>query len=98
MKRKIVESIIPVATFRKQSTEIIRKLKESEGPIILTQNGHAAAVLLHPDIYDELVSLAEKVHNTEIVAAIERARRAAGEGKVRDHEMVMNDIDKWLNE
>ncbi|MFQ5641324.1 MAG: type II toxin-antitoxin system Phd/YefM family antitoxin [bacterium] len=89
MKPTTKESIVPLTTFRRQTAEIIRKVKENGFPIILTQNGNAAAVLLDPHTYDELVSLAEKAHNAEIVAAIERSRKAAKEGKVREHERVM---------
>ena len=97
MKTATKDRIVPLTTFRRQTAEIIRKIKENGSPIILTQNGNATAVLMDPDTYDELVSLAEKAHNAEIVAAIERSRKAAKEGKVREHEQVMDDFDRWLS-
>lgn len=97
MKQRTKESIVPLTTFRRQSAEIIKRVKENGFPIILTQNGKVAAVLLGADTYDELVSLAEKAHHAEIVAAIERSREAAKEGKVRDQESVMHDFERWLS-
>lgn len=97
MKQQIKESIVPLTTFRRQSAEIIKKVQEHGFPIILTQNGSAAAVLIDPDTYDELVSLAEKARNAEIVVAIERSRSAAAQNKVREHESVMDDFDRWLS-
>lgn len=96
MKQRTKESIVPLTTFRRQSAEVIKKIKENGFPIILTQNGNAAAVLLDPDAYDELVALAAKAYNAEIIAAIERSRSAAAQGKLREHESVMDDLDQWL--
>ena len=98
MKHSTKESIVPLTAFRRRSAEIIKKVKERGYPVILTQNGQAAAVLLDPDSYDDLVSLAEKVYQAEIVAAIARGRSAAANGEVKEHEQVMADFEKWLGE
>ena len=97
MKQPTKESTVPLAAFHRQSAKIMGKLKKGGFPVVLTQNGKAAAVLLDPDSYDQLVSLAEKVYQAEIRAAIERGRAAASKGEVKDHETVLDDFDAWLN-
>lgn len=96
MKQATKESIVPLTAFRRQSAEIIKKVKKTHAPVILTQNGKAAAVLIDPDSYDQLVALAEKVYQAEIGAAIQRGRNAATKGQLGNHEQVMDDFETWL--
>lgn len=46
---------IPVSDLRTKQATIIAQLDDT--PILLTQRGHGAGVLVHPDLWNELVEL-----------------------------------------
>lgn len=49
-----IKNIRPITEFRNHIKEYIKELKLNKKPIILTQNGKSAAVLLDPDTFQEL--------------------------------------------
>ncbi len=46
---------MPVSDLRTHQAAILTKLHET--PILLTQHGHGAGVLVHPDLWNEMVEL-----------------------------------------
>jgi len=50
----ISNDIVPLAEFKAKLSAWIKKLKASKRPLILTQNGKAAAVIILPEEYDKL--------------------------------------------
>lgn len=86
----IKNDIVPIAEFKTGISKWFKSLKISGHPLIITQNGKPAGVLLSPGDYDELVykksfldsvgrgiSDAEsgKTYRTEEVRAVLAARR-----------------------
>jgi antitoxin YefM len=51
----ITNDIVPIAEFKTGISRWFKNLKQSGHPLIITQNGKPAGVLLSPDDYDELV-------------------------------------------
>ena len=51
---RVSENIVPVSDFKARAAEWFRRLGETSEPIVITQNGKAAGVLLSPSAYDEL--------------------------------------------
>ncbi len=49
-----LQNIRPLTDFRKKIKEYIRELHENRQPIILTQHGKSAAVLLAPSTFQEM--------------------------------------------
>ena len=49
-----VKNITPLTEFRNHIKDYIKKLNTKKNPIILTQHGKSAAVLLDPDKFQEL--------------------------------------------
>jgi len=47
--------IRPVSEFRANAAELIEQLRESGRPLILTQRGHSAAVVLDVAAYEQMV-------------------------------------------
>ncbi|NOZ86588.1 MAG: type II toxin-antitoxin system Phd/YefM family antitoxin, partial [Deltaproteobacteria bacterium] len=45
---RVSENIIPVSEFKARAAEWLRRLAESSEPLVITQNGKAAGVLLSP--------------------------------------------------
>jgi prevent-host-death family protein len=54
----ITQDIQPLTTFRNNSVEFIKQLKETKRPILLTVNGKPEAVLQDPAEYQRLLDLA----------------------------------------
>ncbi len=46
------ENIIPIADFKTHASQYLRQLAARPVPIVITQNGRAAAVVLSPHEYD----------------------------------------------
>ena len=61
----IANDIVPVAQFKVQVSKYLKNIKSTGRPMVITQNGKPAGVLLSPDDYDELVyqkSLIESIN------------------------------------
>ena len=63
---RISENIVPVSDFKAKASEWLRRLAESPDPVVITQNGKAAGVLLSPAAYD---ALTERLHFIDSVEA-----------------------------
>ena len=63
----ITQDIQPLTTFRNNSVEFIKQLKETKRPIILTVNGKPEAVLQDPAAYQRLLDLAAIVDEDEAI-------------------------------
>ncbi len=61
----ITKDIQPMTTFRNHSAEIMRHLKETQRPVILTVNGRAAAVVQDADAYQRLLDIAAEANASE---------------------------------
>jgi len=54
MKLNISTDIIPIGVFKSQMTKWINTAKTTGHPLIITQNGKPAAVVLSPEEFDSL--------------------------------------------
>lgn len=48
------QDVLPLGEFKTQASRVLRKLKENQRPVIITQNGRAAAVLITPEEFDQM--------------------------------------------
>src|SRR2546428_1756 len=51
---QVSEDILPIASFKAHASEVVRSLRTRGRPMIITQNGRPAAVLLSPEEFDRL--------------------------------------------
>ena len=54
MDLNISTDIIPIGEFKKQMTKWLRTAKNTGHPLIITQNGKPAAVVLSPEEFDKM--------------------------------------------
>jgi prevent-host-death family protein len=73
----------PVTEFRANTSAIIEQMHSTGRPVILTQHGRSAAVLLDPGVYESLIDEVELLRDL----AISEAQIAAGQ--VVPHEEVV---------
>ena len=72
---RIASNLVPVSEFKSRAAECIQRLSETAEPMVITQNGRAAAVLLSPAEYD---ALTERIR---FVEAVEEGLRDEAEGR-----------------
>lgn len=72
----------PVTEFRANTSAVIEQMHSTGRPVILTQHGRSAAVLLDPGVYESLIDEVELLRDL----AISEAQIAAGQ--VIPHEEV----------
>lgn len=63
---RLSEDVVPIAEFKGQAAQWLRRVGETQQPVVITQNGKPAAVLLSPAAFDELM---ERQRFLESVAA-----------------------------
>ena len=51
---RVSEDVLPLGEFKTQASKALRRVRESQRPIVITQNGRPAAVLLSPEEFDRL--------------------------------------------
>ena len=51
---RVTEDILPIATFKAQTSRFLRRLREESRPLVITQNGKPAGVLITPEDFDQL--------------------------------------------
>ncbi|MBZ5706304.1 MAG: type II toxin-antitoxin system Phd/YefM family antitoxin [Acidobacteriia bacterium] len=85
----ITEDIQALTTFRRNSAKVIRRLKETGRPLILTVNGKAEAVVQDAEAYQRLLDIAAEADAREgIRQGLEDARK----GRTRPARQVFNEM------
>ncbi|MBM3423638.1 MAG: type II toxin-antitoxin system Phd/YefM family antitoxin [Chlorobi bacterium] len=79
---RISSDIIPLGEFKTGISACLKKVRSTGHPLIITQNGRPAGVLLSPEEYDNLV------YRKQFIESIERGMMAAEVGDVYSTEEV----------
>ncbi len=86
---RVSDSIMPLGEFKAKAAAVLKALAEHDTPLIITQNGRPAAVLLSPVAFDEL---REKQRFVEaVIAGVADIER----GRVVEHESVVEWLSSW---
>jgi prevent-host-death family protein len=85
----IKEDIQPMTYFRNHSAEMLRHLKNTGRPVVLTVNGRAAAVVQDAEAYQRLLDIAAETSAAEGIRQGVEDRRA---GRVRLARAVFDEI------
>lgn len=80
---RISENFVPVSEFKAQAAEWLRKVGETGAPLVVTQNGRPAGVLLSPEAFDQLVE------QSRFVSAVAEGLADADAGRVHSHREVV---------
>jgi prevent-host-death family protein len=59
----VSEEFVPVSELKAQAGELPRRIGESRKPLVMTQHGCPAGVLLSPAAYDELMDRTEPIRS-----------------------------------
>jgi antitoxin YefM len=82
----IANDIIPIGEFKTKIAKWFRSIQENGQPLIITQNGRPAGVLISPQDYDELV------YRRSFLQSIERGINDADEGRLFTTEELLSKL------
>ena len=80
----------PVTEIKRRATKIIAQLHGDRVPILITEHGRPAAVLLDIETYQQLLK------RLEVLEGISRGERAFAEGRVVPHAGAKRRLGRWL--
>lgn len=83
-------NIIPVSDLRQDAAKILKQLKDSKEPVIITQRGRAAAVMLSVETFER------SEHDKELLRLLAKGEREIGIGEGYDLEAVLAEADSIL--
>jgi antitoxin YefM len=81
-KLKPSRDIQPVTEFRANAAQVIEQVQETREPVILTQHGRSAAVLLDVDSYERMID------ELALLRDVRLAEKQIAAGNVRSHSTV----------
>lgn len=64
---KLARDIMSLSTFKRDSNKVMRQMKKTKEPVVLTVNGKAAVVVQDAESYQELLELKERSEVVEIL-------------------------------
>ena len=76
---QISDGIVPLGEFKAQAARLLKRIGESGQPMVITQNGRPAGVLLSPREYDRMQGAAA-------LAGIDRRRAGGCRERPDDHD------------
>ncbi len=77
------QDIQPISEFRANTTAFVEKVRQTGRPIVITQHGRSAAVLLDVGEYAKML---ERLDKLEVIEAVEEGIRQADAGLGIPHE------------
>jgi len=85
-----VPDIIPVTDLRQDAAAVLRRLRGSREPLVITQRGRAAAIMLSPESYER--SRQER----ELLRLLARGEREISQGQGHSLDSVLREADDLL--
>ena len=82
----ISQNIVSLSVFKNRASKMLREVQSTHRPLVITQNGQAAAVLISPVDFDLLTE------QVRFVDAVQRGLADVQQGRVLPDE----DLDKEL--
>ncbi|MAL18134.1 MAG: prevent-host-death family protein [Balneola sp.] len=91
MNISITNDIEPLSEFRKNSADFVKRLKREKQPIVLTQHGKSAAVLMDVSEYERVTK------KMEMLEDLLEAKQQVEQGKTYSVDEAKNRIESHLS-
>jgi prevent-host-death family protein len=82
--------IVPVTDLRQDAAAVIARIRKSAQPVVITQRGRAAAVMVSPESYER------SEHERQILRLLARGEREIAKGRGYDLDRVLAEADDLL--
>jgi prevent-host-death family protein len=87
-----LSNIIPVSDLRQDAANIMKRLRKNKEPLIITQRGRAAAVIIGVEAYEK------SEHEKELLRILAKGDREIESGEGYDLDTVLAEADSLLAE
>lgn len=87
-----LSNIIPISDLRQDASNLLKKLRKSKEPLIITQRGRATAVMIGVDAYEE------SEHEKELLRLLAKGEKEIEIGQGYDLDKVLAEADALLSE
>jgi prevent-host-death family protein len=84
--------IIPVSDLRQDAAKILKRLRDSREPVVITQRGRAAAVMLSVEAFEQ------SERDRELLRLLAKGEREIEAGEGHDLDSVLAEADALLSE
>ncbi len=85
---QVSSDILAIGDFKARASQVIRQLRDSQRPIVITQNGKPAAVLITPEAYDRFTA------HQLFTRAVNQGLDDVAAGRVMDDEDLTAVLDR----
>jgi len=85
-------NIVPISDLRQDAAKVLKQVRESREPLIITQRGRAAAVMLSVESFER------SERDKELLRLLARGEREIAAGKGYDLETILAEADALLAE
>jgi prevent-host-death family protein len=85
----MLPKLIPVTEVKRKATEIIEGLQREQEPLLITEHGREAAILM------DVATYRMQERKIALLEGIIRGRQAVADGRVLGHEEVLARTAKW---
>jgi prevent-host-death family protein len=85
---KLSTQIKPISYLKSRAAQIVKELGESRQPLVITQNGEAAMVVIDVKSYEE------RENTLALLKLLAMGNSQIEQGKFRDADDVFADVDK----
>lgn len=89
MKLNISTDIIPIGEFKAKMTKWLNIAQDTGHPLVITQNGKPAAVVLSPEEYDKLN------YTKRFIQSVNRGLQDSESGDMLDTNQLRNELSKY---
>jgi prevent-host-death family protein len=87
-----IPDIVPISDLRQDAAALLKRVRSSRGPVVITQRGRATAVLQSVEAYEE------SEEERRILKALARGDREIQAGKGAGLDSVLREADKLLEQ
>lgn len=91
---KLTRDIQSLTTFKRDTNRLVRQIRETKEPMILTVNGKPSVVVQDAESYEELMRFKDRM---ETIAGIKRGLESMRRGEGRDAEEVFDELFREFN-
>jgi prevent-host-death family protein len=84
--------IIPVSDLRQDAAKVLKRIRDSKKPLVITQRGRAAAVMLSVEAFEQ------SERDRELLRLLARGEREIEAGEGYDLDSVLAEADALLSE
>ena len=86
-----LSNIIPISDLRQDASNLLKQLRKSKEPLIITQRGRASAVIIGVDAYEE------SEHEKELLRLLAKGEKEIEIGQGYDLDKVLAEADVLLS-